>query len=174
MRITAWRPGEGAVWEQQHAEMLAFVHRFGRKGISAGTYRALMRLTGRDLLLPGASLLLATVQTEDGPRIAGLSCITEYGRGIGLVVVHPLYRGRGLGSGLLSRQLSTLGKLSFRVAPDNISCLKMCFRAGFAAGGLAKTPGGKPELMLEKKPEGWMPMPASPELHHAAYTLQRR
>lgn len=150
MEIAAWQPECQVAWEIKHAEMLAFVHRYAGKSISAGMYRALMKLSGREMLLPGSSLLLAILQTEDGPRIAGLSCVTNYGRGICLVVVHPLYRGRGLGSGLLNRQHAVLGDLTCRVAPGNLSSLQMCFRAGFSASRLVKSPSGRAELLLEK------------------------
>lgn len=150
MEIAAWHPGNRVAWEIKHAEMLAFVHRYARKSIPSATFRALMKLSGREMILPGSSLLLAILQTEDGPRVAGLSCVTNYGRGICLVVVHPLYRGRGLGSALLNRQHAVLGNLICRVAPGNLSSLQMCFRAGFSASRLIKSQTGRAELLLEK------------------------
>ncbi len=150
MKIAAWQSDDRVAWEIKHAEMLAFVQHFARKRISESTYRAIRKLSSREMQLPGSSLLLATLQTEDGPRIAGLSCVTDYGRGICLVVVHPLYRGRGLGSALLDRQHAVLGRLTCRVSPSNLSSLQMCFRAGFSASRLIKPLDGRAELLLEK------------------------
>ncbi|WP_435921816.1 GNAT family N-acetyltransferase [Paenibacillus sp. DYY-L-2] len=150
MKITAWRPEDESDWNRQKAEILAFTQNYGGKRIPSGTYRALMKLSPRDLLLPGSSLLFATLRTEDGPRVAGLSCVTDYGRGVSLVIVHPLYRRKGLGSELLARQLSILGRLAFSVRTDHVPCLQMCFRAGLRASRLVKGANGRAELQLER------------------------
>ncbi|RCX17314.1 acetyltransferase (GNAT) family protein [Fontibacillus phaseoli] len=174
MKIAAWQPCDSAAWAMQHAEILNFVKRYGRKKIPAGTYRALMKLSCRELLMPGSSLLLATLQAEDGPRIAGISCVSDYGRGISLVVVHPLYRGQGLGSELLNRQFSSLGKLTCLVSLSNLSSLQMCFRAGFRASRLLKPHGGRAVLVLEKNQSGAQEAASPPDHNFAIHSLQRR
>lgn len=136
-------------WERQFSEILSFIQRFGSKAISTENYRCLRKLSPRDLNTSGTSLLLATIKTEDGERIAGVSCMTSYGNGICLVVVHPLYRGTGVGSRLLMYQQSSLGRLSCRVTLNNVSSLQMCFRAGLCARGIVKSRSGKPLLLLE-------------------------
>jgi len=151
MLIKTWRPKEGSPWEIQQAELIAFTQKYGRTALPANTVRELMKLTPRLLHSPGSLLLIANIKTEDGPRLAGFSCVTDYGRGLSLVVVHPLYRGRGLGSKLLGRQMSVLGKLSCRVPLSSVSGLQMCFRAGLTAGSMVKAPGGRAELILEER-----------------------
>ncbi|WP_334073933.1 GNAT family N-acetyltransferase [Paenibacillus sp. A14] len=151
MLVKAWQLNDRIPWELQQAELIAFTQKYGRKALPANTILKLMKLSSRDLLQPGALLLLAEIEAEDGPRLAGFSCVTHYGRGLSLVVVHPLYRGRGLGSRLLSRQISALGRLSCRVPLSSVSGLQMCFRAGLYAGGMVKTPGGPAELILERR-----------------------
>ncbi|MNN49447.1 hypothetical protein D3C81_1639730 [compost metagenome] len=124
-----------------------------------------MKLSYDELIEDGSSVLLATIQTEDGTRLAGFSIVTVFGNKISLVLVHPLYRGRGIGSNLLVRQLSILGHLTCQVALDNISCLKMCFHAGLSAKRLIMVRGGRTELLLDDKPSS---------SHSAANLLQRR
>ncbi|MGG6313055.1 N-acetyltransferase family protein [Paenibacillus macerans] len=150
MEIRAAQPGDEGAWERQHGEALAFAQKYGAGRISPAAFRALLKLSPRDLSQPGSSLLLARIHAEDGERLAAVCCVTDYGRGLCLVVVHPLYRGRGLGSRLLSEQLALLGRLSCRVALGHVSSLQMCFRAGLYASGLIHAPGGKPVLLLEK------------------------
>ncbi|GGH14561.1 GNAT family N-acetyltransferase [Paenibacillus segetis] len=149
MEIRSLLADKGVAWELQFSEILSFIQRFGRKVISTENYRILRKLSPRDLDTPGTSLLVATIKTEDGERIAGVSCVTSYGKGICLVVVHSLYRGTGLGSKLLMNQLSTLGRLSCRVTLSNISSLQMCFHAGLSARGIVKGLNGKTLLLLE-------------------------
>ncbi|MCM3702990.1 GNAT family N-acetyltransferase [Paenibacillus macerans] len=149
MEIRKLNLDDGAGWNQQHGDVLAFVRRYGAGRIPPAAFRALMKLSPGELGFPGSSLLVARIQADDGSRIAGVSCVTDYGRGLCLVVVHPLYRGRGLGSRLLAEQLSILRQLSCLVACDQISSLQMCFRAGFYARRLVKIHGGKPQLLLE-------------------------
>lgn len=150
MEIRAVTPYIGEVWEKQHGEVLAFAGKYGAGRIPPAAFRALLKLSPKELCLPGSSLLLARIQAEDGERMAGLCCVTGYGRGLCLVVVHPLYRGRGLGARLLSEQLALLKRLSCRVALGHVSSLKMCFRAGLHASRLIQAPSGKPLLLMEK------------------------
>lgn len=141
MLILEWQPDCGKSWEHQQGELLAFVQKYGRGKISDESYRQLMKLSRRDLLAPGSSLLLAYVRTEEGPLLAGISCITDAGRKISVVVVHPLYRNCGIGSSLLSRQLAKLGELSCRTAVENTASLQMCLRAGLCATRLSTRRG---------------------------------
>ncbi|MNI58214.1 hypothetical protein D3C81_1591280 [compost metagenome] len=152
MNIITWIPCSERAWEHQHGDFLSMLRKYGRRRISSEAYRALMKLTYADLLNTGSSVLLATIQAEDGTRLAGFSIVTDYGKEVSLVLVHPLYRGQGIGSQLLAKQLSILGELSCQVALDNISCLQMCFHAGLSAKRLIKVRGGKAMLLLDEKP----------------------
>lgn len=165
MNIITWTPCSQKVWGRQHGDILSFVRKYGRRRISSDVYRSLMKLSYNELLEDGSSVLLATIQTEDGPRLAGFSIVAAYGKKICLVLVHPLYRGRGIGSKLLARQLSILGHLTCHVALDNISCLNMCFHAGLTAKRLIIVQGGRKVLLLDDKPGSSL---------SAANILQRR
>lgn len=153
MRIIAAKGDEHGSWSRLHSDILMFVRQYGARRIPLPVYRRLLKFDSQDSLKPGSSLLIATIQSEDGPRMAGVSCITEYGDseagGICIVVVHPLYRGCGIGSKLLSEQLTSLGRISCRISLDNVSSLQMCFRAGLQASRLLKARGRRPELLLE-------------------------
>ncbi|MFR9709768.1 N-acetyltransferase family protein [Paenibacillus sp. MB22_1] len=152
MEIRAVTLEDGAPWEPQHSEILAFIRKYNSGRVPPTVLRNLLRLTPSDLKRPGCSLLVARIRAEDGERLAGASCVMDYGRKLCVVVVHPLYRGRGIGAGLLQAQLTRLGQLSFRVALSQIQSLRMCFRAGMYASGLTRDPNGKPLLLLETRP----------------------
>lgn len=174
MLITVWKPDDPIPWEKQQAEILAFVQKHGRRTIPVASYRALMKLSRRDFLMPGSSLLLAIINTEDGPRIAGFSCVTKYGQGVCLVMVHPLYRGRGLGSRLLARQLAEMGRLTCLVSIANVSCLQMCFRAGLSACRLVKERTGQAKLILEMKQGGGLEPAVPLDMNSAVNSSQGR
>ncbi|SDF32795.1 Acetyltransferase (GNAT) family protein [Fontibacillus panacisegetis] len=165
MNIITWTPCNQRAWDQQHGDILSFVRKYGRRRISSEVYRTLMKLSYDELIEDGSSVLLANIQTEDGTRLAGFSIVTAYGKKISLVLIHPLYRGRGIGSKLLARQLDFLGQLTCQVALDNIPCLKMCFHAGLSAKRLIIVRGGRTELLLDDKPSS---------SNSAANLLQRR
>lgn len=165
MNISTWVPCNEAAWEKQHGDILAFVRKYGKRHISTDMYRALMKLSYRTLTEPGSSILFATIRTEDGTRHAGISIVTSHGTDISLVVVHPLYRGQGIGSQLLTTQLDILGQLTCQVAMNNISCLHMCFQSGLTAKRLIKVRGGRTMLLLDEKPIS---------SNRAANILQRR
>lgn len=150
MDISIVVPGEGPSWSRLHSSLLAFTRKYGANRITSEAYRELHKLTSGALQQPGWALFMATLNTEDGKRLAGLSMVSEFGERTSIVVVHPLYRGRQIGTRLLQAQLSEIGRLSCRVALDNVSSLKMCFNAGLSAGKLIQGPTGKPTLILEK------------------------
>lgn len=142
----------GVPWELQHGEILAFVRKYGSGRISPAVLRGLLRLTTGDLDRPGCSLFVARIRAEDGERLAGISCTADYGRKLCVVVVHPLYRGRGIGVKLLQAQLTRLKHLSCRVSLSQVPELRLCFRAGLYASDLIRDPSGKTLLLLESRP----------------------
>ncbi|MFD1178359.1 GNAT family N-acetyltransferase [Paenibacillus puldeungensis] len=150
MEIRAINVSSRTDWETQHGDILSFIQQYGVGRIPSDIFRALLKLSPRDLSLPGSSLLTAHIQTEDGPRIAGVCCVKGYGSELCLVVVHPLYRKLGLGTRLLSEQIAALGHLSLRVALGHASSLNMCFRAGLTANRMVKDARGRSWLVLEK------------------------
>lgn len=152
MEIRAVTQETGVPWELQHSEILAFVRKYGAGRVSPVVLRALLRLTPSDLDRPGCSLLVARIRAEDGERLAGVSCAADYGRTLCVVVVHPLYRGRGIGAKLLQAQLTRLKQLSCRVALSHVQSLRLCFRAGLYASGLTRGPNGQTLLLLETRP----------------------
>lgn len=165
MEIRAVTPDTRVPWELQHGEILTFVRKYGAGRVSPAVLRSLLRLTPSDLDRPGCSLLVARIRAEDGERLAGVSCAADYGRALCVVVVHPLYRGRGLGARLLQAQLSRLEQLSCRVALSQVQSLRMCFRVGLYASGLTRDPSGKTLLLLETRPAS--PEPAKSAAHNS-------
>ncbi|MBU5673907.1 hypothetical protein [Paenibacillus brevis] len=139
MLIKEWQPEEGENWELQHGQLLTFVQRYTRGRLTAESYHQLMKLSRSKLLAPGSSLLFAHIRTEDGPLLAGLSCLTDQGRGVSVVVVNPFYRNLGIGSSLLSRQLARLGEITCLVAPDNPAGLQMCLNAGLSVARIIRS-----------------------------------
>lgn len=143
MLIKEWQPEEGRNWELEHGQLLSFIQRYTRGRLPAESYYQLMKLSQSKLLAPGSSLLFALVRTEEGPLLAGLSCLTNQGRGVSIVVVNPFYRNRGIGSSLLSRQLARLGEVTCLVAPDNPAGLQMCLNAGLSVTRIVRSASGK-------------------------------
>ncbi|MNN16132.1 hypothetical protein D3C81_1292610 [compost metagenome] len=142
-------PDQENSWSRIHSSILGFTRKYGGNRITRDAYREIQKLTPVALRQPGCALFIATVHTEDGSRLAGLSLVAEYGERAGIVVVHPLYRGRHIGTKLLQAQRLQMGRLSCRVALDNPSSLKMCFNAGLTATRMVPGPTGKPTLVLE-------------------------
>ncbi|RUT29516.1 GNAT family N-acetyltransferase [Paenibacillus zeisoli] len=149
MDITLIMPDQDSSWSRMHSSVLGFTRKYGGSRITRGAYREVQKLTPAALRQPGCALFIATVSTEDGSRLAGLSLMTGYGEQAGIVIVHPLYRGRHIGTRLLQAQQLQLGRLNCRVALDNPSSLKMCFNAGLTATRMIQGPTGKPTLVLE-------------------------
>ncbi|GAA0385641.1 GNAT family N-acetyltransferase [Paenibacillus motobuensis] len=143
------KPDNEIDWRRKQSEILAFISRYGGKRLYRNVYQELLKLKHLDLSKPGTLLQLVTVQAEDGPRIAAFSGATGYGQDLCIIVVHPLYRGIGLGTALLKQQLAALGSLTCRIALDDLSALQMGFRAGLCARGLIKIHGGRRGLLLQ-------------------------
>ncbi|AJS59603.1 N-acetyltransferase [Paenibacillus sp. IHBB 10380] len=136
-------------WQNQHQSVIDFIKHYGDKRITLDSYRKCSRLSKSTLQHPGESLLIATVRGDRGRSLAGVSFVSGFGDDVCLIVVHPLYRNRHVGTTLLSSQLATLGRLSCHVALDNISSLKMCFNAGLTGHSLMVGPTDKPTLKLK-------------------------
>lgn len=169
MLIKEWQPPEkGVSWEYQHGQLLAFIQRYTRRRIPAESYQQLMKLSQSKLLAPGSSLLLAYIRTEDGPLLVGLSCLTDQGRGLSVVVVHPFYRNRRIGSSLLSRQLARLGEMTCLVASDNPAGLQMCLNAGLSVTRIMRSDGNRTFLECCGK---WMTEADS--THPSPYSLHK-
>lgn len=152
MEIRAVTIEAGVPWELQHGEILAFIRKYGTGRVPPGVLRALLRLTPGDLDRPGCSLLVARIRAEDGERLAGIACAADYGRTLCVVVVHPLYRGRGVGTKLLQAQLHRLKEFSCPVKLNQVASLRMCFRAGLTASGLIRNRNGQTMLLMEARP----------------------
>lgn len=168
MLIKEWQPEEGENWELQHGQLLTFVQRYTRGSLRAESCRQLMKLTRNKLLAPGSSLLFAQIRTENGPLLVGLSCLTDQGRGVSIVVVNPLHRNCGIGSSLLSRQLARLGEITCLVAPDHPAGLQMCLNAGLSVTRMIRS--GSNRTLLECR--GKLPTVAD-RAHLSAYGLHK-
>ncbi|MBP2002552.1 GNAT superfamily N-acetyltransferase [Paenibacillus shirakamiensis] len=162
MEITQFIPDSDASWSRTHSTIMQFIRRYGGNRITNYAYQEVQRMTPELLANVGNAWTLATLKTEDGRRLAGIALTSDLGHRSSLVVVHPLYRGRRIGTKLLEAQLLTLGSIRCRVALDNISSLKMCFQAGLTARKLLLGPTGKPTLVLEYT----QPLPAQSQPAH--------
>ncbi|OAB31995.1 hypothetical protein PMSD_17755 [Paenibacillus macquariensis subsp. defensor] len=148
MQITSLSTVSQREWQRLHDQSVLFVKKYSGKRITTDGFRHFAELTYTDLLRSDVSFLIATVRGDLGPTLAGVSFISGYGEQTCLIVVHPLYRGRHIGTSLMSSQLTRLGELSCNVALDNVHSLQMCFNAGLTAGSLHIGPTGKPSLKL--------------------------
>lgn len=138
-------------WIIQRRTLLQFARRCGGLRISRELLRPLATLSTEQLEQEGASLLYAYVRTEQGPQIAGFCLAVGFGHELCMVVIRPLYRGRGLGTRLLQEQLSRLEYLVCTVDHDHTAAKKMCYHAGLTATGITSRPGGKTVIVYEGK-----------------------
>ncbi|WP_145025290.1 GNAT family N-acetyltransferase [Paenibacillus sp. Y412MC10] len=136
-------------WLRQHAKILKFVFEHGGNQAARAEFILLARLTAEQLAAPGTSLMAATVRCEDGESLAGVSFVSGYGTEGCLVVVHPLYRGRGIGTSLLASQLRQLGTMRCEALLSRLPFVKMCFRAGLHAVAVHQGAAGEPALVME-------------------------
>lgn len=151
MQITSLDTVTQPEWNKYHEQSIHFIKKHSRKRITTEAFRHFAELTYPELLLPGTSILIATVRGDRGPTLAGVCFVSGYGEQTCLIVVHPFYRGRHLGTSLLSSQLTKLGRLCCNVALDNVQSLQMCFHAGLTADSLHLGPTGKPSLKLHRE-----------------------
>lgn len=154
MQISSLYDSNPLQWESRRSGLLAFLREYGDHRITLRGCRRLARLTPDQLALPGTSLLAATVRGQTGRQLAGVSFVSGFGKEACVVAVHPLYRNRHTGTGLLTAQLERLGQLECQVACDNPASLKMCFNSGLAAVDLLTGPTGKPTLLLRSAAAG--------------------
>lgn len=149
MQIGSIRPEDMASWEKLHGSLLSFFREYGGTRHTPGAYKWLMRLTPLFLQQPGNHIVLATLRTEDGCRLAGYSFAANYGSDLSCVVVHPLYRSKGIGTRLLRKQLAELGHMELHVPINHVAALKMCFKAGFTADRVSTELSSRPTLLLK-------------------------
>lgn len=121
-------------WEQIHQQVLALYKKYAIHPMIKSA--SLHKLSHAKLLDSGSSFLLATIQTEDGERIAGFAITTHHGRELGIILVHPLYRNLGIGARLLAKQLTELQYVCYYVSLTNKAAIQMCFNAGLIATGM--------------------------------------
>ncbi|GGF92470.1 GNAT family N-acetyltransferase [Paenibacillus aceti] len=167
------KPDNDLDWKRVQSDLMAFIRKYGGKRAYSNIYQKLLKLNHRDLSKAGTSFELVTVQTEDGPRIAACSGVTGYGQGMCIIVVHPLYRGLGLGTTLLRHQLAAHGSLTCRIALGDLHSLRMGFRAGLCGRRLIKFRDGKLGLLLQ---DSWQGLASTAGKQHsaAANLAQRR
>ncbi|OZB96468.1 hypothetical protein [Paenibacillus sp. XY044] len=157
MQIVTITPAPREDWLRRHAKVLKFVFEHGGNQAAGAEFILLARLSAEQLAAPGTSLMAATVRCEDGERLAGVSFVSGYGTGGCLVVVHPLYRGRRVGTNLLASQLQQLGTMRCEALLSRLPFVKMCFRAGLHAVAINQGAAGQPALVMEGtcgNPEG--------------------
>lgn len=132
-----------------HQHILSLYTKYAKHNLLETASLSLHKLSPTKLLAKDASFLLATIQAEDGERIAGIAIATNHGRDVGLIIVHPLYRNLGVGSGLLARQLTELKYICYHVPMKNKAALQMCFNAGLVAKGMFSHSSHSSFLIME-------------------------
>lgn len=164
MNIRAMNINQDGPWEQIHQHILSLYRKYAKCNElqSNSIFPSLCKLSSAKLLEKGSSFLLATVRTEEGERIAGFAITTNYGQDIGIIIVHPLYRNMGIGTQLLSRQLTELGTLYYHVPIWNKAAVKMCFNSGLIAK----------QMITFSKHYSFLIMEASHSNFKAATTIQ--
>lgn len=125
-------------------KLIQFILDFGERRITKRSIQWLSQLTADNMLLDGTQILAAV----DEHRLIGLSCVSCFGRNTALVVIHPNYRNKHLGSRLLAKHLQLLGSLAANVACDNTASIKMCKNAGLHPDFIFRGPTGKSTLRL--------------------------
>ncbi|MBU5344799.1 N-acetyltransferase [Paenibacillus lautus] len=135
-------------WPYSRQQCSEFFRRYSNKRLTREGYQRLASLSYDDLLQPGTSIVTATVRGDIGRIPVGICFAADYGEGACMIVVHPLYRNRHIGSSLIRSQLSKFGRLRCKVAADHSASLQMCFHAGLQAIALEQGPTGKPTLVM--------------------------
>jgi GNAT superfamily N-acetyltransferase len=125
-------------------KLLYFTVKYGERRITRESLDWMKVVTKERLQKQGSSIFAAV----DQGRIIGLCCAEDYGKNVCFVVVHPDYRGKGLGARLIRAQLDHLGEINCKVAIDNISSLRMCLNAGLKASRFITGAANKPTLLL--------------------------
>ena len=133
-------------WPHARQQCDDFFRRYSNKRLTREGYHRLALLS-YDELLPGTSIMGATVRSDVGRIPVGMCFAADYGEGACMVAVHPLYRNRHIGSSLIRSQLSNSGGRC-KVAADHSASLQMCFHAGLQAIALEQGPTGKPTLVM--------------------------
>ncbi len=131
--------------------LLRFVAKYGERRITLEALRWLQQMNLETLANPGTELLIA----REGTRLTGLSGVSGYGRNIAFVVVHPDYRGKGIGRELIRSHLNRLKAFSCTVALDNQASIRMCSGAGLKPVFYRRGTAGKPVVVFKAyKKEG--------------------
>ncbi|PYI57088.1 GNAT family N-acetyltransferase [Paenibacillus flagellatus] len=122
--------------------LLRFVRAYGERRITVEALRWLGGVSAAELDEPHTAVAAAF----DGKRLVGLACAARHGERAAFVVVHPAWRGAGIGPALLRELIGRLGRLTCVVACDNTPSMAMCFRAGMTAVQLTTGGSGRPAL----------------------------
>ena len=148
MEIVTIKPSGAAEWYDVRKEYTAFLCRYGGRRLAQDELERLQKMPYSHLLLPGTALMSVMVRGEEGHIPAAAAFASDYGRSSCLLAVHPLYRGRQIGTSLLLSLLAGLGKLECRIPTTNLPGLKLCFRAGMQAAALEERGSGKASLVM--------------------------
>lgn len=148
MHFSSFKKVSPIEWPHVKVQLISFVRKHSGRKITLHSLRCLSSLTAEQLLLPGYSIVTATIRGQDGPELIGLSFVADYGETACILVIHPLYRGNGLGAQLLSAQLNEAGPTSCLVAADsNIPSPRL--KTGLQACELVPCRSGQPTLKLK-------------------------
>jgi GNAT superfamily N-acetyltransferase len=125
-------------------KLLHFTKKYGDRRITVEALHWLEHEACAAICREGSGVLVAIHDS----KLVGLSGAADFGRTIAFIVVHPLHRGKHIGQQLIRAHIEQMGQYNCSVAVDNLSSLKMCFRAGLSAVDLYPGVRGKPTLRM--------------------------
>ena len=148
MHFSSFKKVSPIEWPRSKAQLIHFVRKYSGRTLTKHTLRCLSSLTAEQLLLPGNSIVTATIRGQEGAELIGLSFVADYGEAACILAIHPLYRGNGLGAQLLSAQLNEEGQTSCRIV-SNMSLPIPSLKTELQANELSHRPAGRPALKLK-------------------------
>lgn len=141
-------------WKKQRAKVLNFISRYSEKRIAIATFNSL-RLIETDQLseaeqAPASATILTMVEQK---HLIGVAYFNNNEPKQCLIVIHPLFRNKGVGEQLFTSLIHKYEQFKCYVATDNINSMKLCFKCGLHAVSISKGPTGKPTLCFERSQE---------------------
>lgn len=130
--------------ERHRKHLLLFFRKHGDKRITKAGMDWLRQAGKEDVNREGNFMIYGL----HNKLLVGVFIVVNYGIDESFIAVHRHYRNQDIGSEMIQRAITELGKLYGRVAMDNIPSLNLCFHNGMVAFQYLRGPTGKPTLWL--------------------------
>lgn len=141
-------------WKKQRAKVLNFISRYSEKRIAIATFNSLRSIEANQLndseQEPASAAIFSMVEEK---HLIGVAYFNNNEPKQCLIVIHPLFRGKGVGEQLFTSLINKYKDFRCYVALDNINSIKLCFKCGLHAISVTKGPTGKPTLCFERSKE---------------------